>query len=80
MELIIDGNISNKIGNQIIKFFNAYNNLENSPLPKSTKSGKNYLNQIKSPIDFKEKIVATYSETNFVLYCHLIFHAIQVLL
>jgi len=44
MKLIIDGNVSNKIGNQIIKFFNTYSNLKNFPLPKSTKSGKDYLN------------------------------------
>src|SRR5277367_3071079 len=81
IELIIDENISNKISDQIIKFFNTYSNLENSPLPKSTKSGKDYLNQIKSPsVDFKEKIVATYSGVNFILHYRPIFHAIQVLL
>ena len=49
MELIIDRNISNKVGDQIIKFFNIHSNLENSPLPKSTKSEKDYSNQIKLP-------------------------------
>ena len=44
MQLVIDRNISNKIDDQIIKFFNTYSNLKNSPLPKSTKSGKDYLN------------------------------------
>ncbi|GBB95829.1 hypothetical protein RclHR1_02620020 [Rhizophagus clarus] len=56
MELIVEGNISNKVGDKIIKFFNRHSNLEKSPLPKSTKDGKDYLNQISSPsIDFKEK-------------------------
>ncbi|GES87424.1 hypothetical protein GLOIN_2v1836976 [Rhizophagus clarus] len=62
MELIVEGNISNKVGDKIIKFFNRHSNLEKSPLPKSTKDGKDYLNQISSPsIDFKEKSVANYA-------------------
>jgi len=81
MELVIEGNISNKIGDSIIKFFNKHSNLEESPLPKSTKSGKDYLNHIKSPaMDFKEKVVATYSGMDFLLYYRPIFRAIQTLL
>ena len=81
MELVIEDNISNKIGDKIIKFFNKHGNLEESPLPKSTKSGKDYLNQIKSPlINFKEKVVGTFSNVNFTLYYHPIFRAIQMLL
>ena len=80
MKLIIDGNISNKIGDKIIKLFNKYSNLEKSPLPKLTKSGKDYLNQINSPsLDFKEKVVATHSEVDFKLYYRLVFQAIQAL-
>jgi len=56
MELVIEGNISNKIRDKIIKFFNKYSNLEKSPLPTSSKIGKDYLNQINSlSINFKEK-------------------------
>ena len=81
MELIVEGNISNKIGDKIIKFFNKHSNLEKSPLPSSTKNGKNYLNQINSPsVDFKEKIVATYNKINFTIPYYPIFCAIQVLL
>ena len=81
MKLVIENNISNKIRNKIIKFFNKHGNLEESPLPKSTKSGKDYLNQIKSPlIDFKEKIVRTFSDIAFTLYYRPIFRAIQTLL
>ena len=80
MELVIEENISNNIGDKVIKFFNKYSNLEESPLPKMTKSGKDYLNQIKSPIDFKAIIVATYSGVDFKLYYHPIFRAIQALL
>ena len=81
MELVIKGNISNKIGDKIIKFFNKYSNLKNSPLPKSTKNGKDYLNQINSPsVDFKEKVVATYKEVDFKLYYRPIFRAIQALM
>jgi hypothetical protein len=81
VELIVDGNISNKIGNKIIKLFNKHSNLENSPLPSSTKSGKDYLNQINLPLlDFKEKVIATYNEIDFTLYYRPIFRAIQTLL
>ena len=66
MELIIEGNISNKMGDKIIKFFNKHSNLKDSPLPNSTKNGKYYLNQINSPsLNFKKKVVATYNEVNF---------------
>ena len=81
MELIVEGNISNKIGDKIIKFFNKHSNLEKSPLPKSTKDGKDYLNQISSPsIDFKEKSVANYARVDFKLYYRPIFRAIQALI
>ena len=81
MELVIEGNISNTIGDHIIKFFNKYNNLEESPLLKSTKSSKDYLNQIQSPsVDFKEKVVATYHGIEFTLHYHPIFRAIQTLI
>src|SRR5438270_12723577 len=81
MELVIEGNISNTIGDRIIKFFNKHSNLEESPLPKSTKSGKDYLNQIQSPsVDFKEKMVATYRGIEFTLHYRPIFRAIQTLI
>ena len=81
MELIIEGNISNKMGDKIIKFFNKHSNLKDSPLPNSTKNGKNYLNQINSPsLNFKEKVVATYNEVNFTLYYRPIFRSIQTLI
>ena len=81
MELIVENNISNKTGDKIIKFFNKHSNLENSPLPKSAKSGKDYLNQINSPsVAFKEKVVITYEEVDFKLYYRPIFRAIQALL
>ena len=81
MKLVIEGNIFNKIGNKIIKFFNKYSALNKSPLPSSTKSGKDYLNQIDSPsLNFKEKVVKTYNNVDFTLYYRPIFRAIQVLL
>ena len=81
MELIVENNVSNKTGDKFIKFFNKYSNLKESPLPKSTKNGKDYLNQINSPsVDFKEKVVATHSGVDFKLYYRPIFHAIQALL
>lgn len=81
MELVIEDNISNRVGDKMIKFFNKHSNLKESPLPKSTKSGKDYLNQIKSPlIKFKEKVVGTFSNVDFTLYYRPIFRAIQTLL
>ncbi|GET51385.1 hypothetical protein GLOIN_2v1836976 [Rhizophagus irregularis DAOM 181602=DAOM 197198] len=62
-------------------FFNKHSNLDKSPLPSLTKNGKDYLNQINSPlIDFKEKVVATYNKINFTLYYRPLFRAIQALL
>ena len=69
------------MGDKIIKFFNKHSNLKDSPLPNSTKNGKNYLNQINSPsLNFKEKVVATYNEVNFTLYYRPIFRSIQTLI
>ena len=69
MELVVESNISNKIGDKIIKFFNKYSGLKEFPLPKSTKNGKTYLNQINSPsIDFKEKVIDSYSEVYLTLF------------
>ena len=74
MKLVIEGNISNKIGDKIIKFFNKHSALDESPLPSSTKSGKDYLNQIDSPsLNFKEKVVETYNSVDFTLYYRPIF-------
>ena len=81
MELIVEGNISNSISDKIIKFFNKHSDLNESPLPKSTKNGKDYLNQINSlSLNFKEKVVPTSYKVNFTLYYHPIFHVIQTLL
>ena len=81
MKLIVKGNISNKIGDKIIKFFNIHSSLKKSPLPKLTKAGKDYLNQINSPcINFKEKVVTTYSGIELKLYYRPIFRTIQALL
>jgi hypothetical protein len=81
MELIVEGNISIKIGDKIIKFFNKHSKFDKTPLPSSTKCGKDYLNQINSPsIDFKEKIVAKYSGVDIILNYRPIFRAIQALL
>ena len=67
MELIVESNISNNIGDKMIKFFNKYSNLEKSLLLSSTKNGKDYLNQINSPsVNFKEKVVTTYNKVNFI--------------
>jgi hypothetical protein len=69
------------MGDKIIKFFNKHSALNKSPLPSSTKNGKEFLNQIDSPsLEFKEKIVATYNEVNFTFYYRPIFRAIQVLI
>ncbi len=74
MKLVIKGNITNKIGDKIIKFFNKHNDLKESLLPNSMKKDKEYLNQIKSPsINFKERVIATYNEIDFTFYYHPIF-------
>lgn len=81
LELIVESNISNKMGDKIINFFNKNSNLEKSALPSLTKKGKNYLNQINSPlVDFKEKNIESYNKVDFTLYYCPIFCAIQALL
>jgi hypothetical protein len=65
------------MGDKIINFFNKHSNLEKSPLLSSTKKGKDYLNQINSPlVDFKEKIIKSYNKVDFTLYYRPILRAI----
>ena len=81
MKLIIEGNISNNFGDKIIKFFKNHSHLETSPLPSSTKVGKDFLGHIKSPsVNFKQKIVGVYSGINIILHYRPVFHTIQTLL
>src|SRR2546421_9200672 len=81
MELIVENNVSNKTGDKFIKFFNKHSNLKESPLPRSTKNGKDYLNQIKSPsLDFKERVVKPSDDLEFTFYYRPIFRAIQALI
>lgn len=81
MQLVIENNLSNKLGDKIIKFFNRHSQLQKSLLPSTTKGGKDFIGHIKSPmVNFKEKIVGQYKEINIVLHYRPIFHALQTLL
>ena len=69
MELIIEYQLSNAYGDKIIKWFNASANIEESPLPKSTKEGREFLNNTGfSYLNFKEAPITNFQETEYIFY------------
>jgi hypothetical protein len=69
MKLINNYQLSNSAGNAIINFFNNYSNLNVSPLPSSTKIGKEFLdNSTISYMDFKETPIIIFQNIMYQFY------------
>ena len=61
MEIISKHQLSNSVGDAFIKFFNKHSNLDVSPLPPSTKFGKEFLDNSTIPyMMFKEIPIITF--------------------
>lgn len=81
IELITEYRLSNACGDKIIKWFNASTSMEESPLPKSTKEGREFLNKTGvSYLDFKETPITTFQETEYIFYYRPIIQGIKALL
>ncbi|CAG8788699.1 16269_t:CDS:1, partial [Cetraspora pellucida] len=81
MKLIIDNNLTNTIGNAIIKFFNKHANRFDKPLPTSTKQGKNYVDNLEQPIhNFPNEIIFEFEETKYIMNYKNVFDGVKELL
>jgi hypothetical protein len=81
MEIVNKYQLSNLAGNVIINFFNKFSNLDISPLPTSTKIGKEFLDGSNIPyLMFKEISITTFQEVEYIFYCRSLIKAIKSLL
>ena len=78
MKLVIKHDLNNKAGNAIIKFFNKYSNLTQSPLPKNVETGRKFMDKmnISHLAHYKYKILSHNNEEYFIHY-HSILECIE---
>jgi hypothetical protein len=81
MGIINKYQLSNSAGDAIINFFNKFSNLDVSPLPSSTKIGKEFLdNSTASYAMFKEIPVKTFQNITYTFYYQSLIKAIKSLI
>jgi len=70
MTLVTKYNLSNTVGNAIIKFFNKHSNITaSSPLPKSIEKGRKYMDNMNLPnFTFDKTCVLTYNNNEYYLH------------
>jgi hypothetical protein len=81
MEIISKHQLSNSVGDAFIKFFNKHSNLDVSPLPPTTKFGKEFLDNSTIPhMTFKEIPIITFQGVNYTFYYRSLIKTIKSLL
>jgi hypothetical protein len=69
MALVTKHKLNNAAGNAIIKFFNKHANLVTSPLPKSIKQGRDYMDNMNLPtLTFTKTCVINYNCKEYYLH------------
>ena len=69
MTLVTKHKLSNASGNAIIKFFNKHTNLATSPLPKSIKQGREYMDRMNLPnLTYYKTCVINYNRKEYYLH------------
>lgn len=69
MALVTKHKLNNTAGNAIIKFFNKHANLTTSPLPKSIKQGRNYMDNMNLPtLTFTKTCIINYNNNEYYLH------------
>ena len=69
MTLVTKHKLSNASGNAIIKFFNKHTNLATSPLPKSIKQGRKYMDRMNLPnLTYYKTYVINYNKKEYYLH------------
>jgi hypothetical protein len=69
MALVTKHKLNNASGNAIIKFFNKHANLTTSPLPKSIKQGREYMDNMNLPnLTYYKTCVKNYNKKEYYLH------------
>jgi len=69
MTLVTKHKLSNASGNAIIKFFNKHTNLATSPLSKSIKQGREYMDRMNLPnLTYYKTCVINYNKKEYYLH------------
>ena len=69
MELVTKHKLNNASGNAIIKFFNKHAKLATSPLPKSIKQGREYMDKMNLPnLTYYKTCVINYNRKEYYLH------------
>lgn len=69
MALVAKHNFSNAAGNAVINFFNKHANLNTSPLPKSIKQGRDYVDKMNLPtLTFTKTCITKYNNKEYYLH------------
>ena len=69
MTLVTKHKLSNASGNAIIKFFNKHAKLATSPLPKSIKQGREYMDKMNLPnLTYYKTCVINYNRKEYYLH------------
>ena len=74
-------NLSNSADDAIINFFNKFSNLDTTPLPPSTKAGKEFLDDSTVPyMMFKEVPIQTFQNVEYTFIYRSLIKAVKSLL
>ena len=81
MEIVYKHQLSNSAGDAIINFFNKFSNLDTSPLPPSTRIGKELLDNSTIPyMKFKEVPIVIFQNVEYSFYYRSLIKTIKSLI
>jgi hypothetical protein len=81
MEIVHKHQLSNSAGDAIINFFNKFSNLDTSPLPLSTRIGKELLDNSTIPyMKFKEVLIVMFQNVEYSFYYRSLIKTIKSLI
>jgi len=81
MEITTKFQLSNSAGDAMIRFFNKFSNLDASPLPSSTKVGRELLDDANIRyMTFKEVSITTFQDNEYILHYRPVIQTIKSLL
>ena len=81
MEITTKFQLSNSAGDAVIRFFNKFSNLDASPLPSSTKVGRELLDNANiQHMMFKEVSITTFQNIEYILHYRPVIQAVKSLL
>ena len=81
MLLVTNNKLNNNVGNAIIRFFNKHSNLQQSPLPKNIKIGREFMNKMEYPnLTFNKISVKHYNGNEYFLHYQNLINCIKNIL